>query len=147
MAKILCVDNEAPMRRLFSRFVSRAGHEAVLAGNMPEAVRAYQAGGIDAVLTDYDYEHEDGTGVDLAEYLQGQRPDLPVMIITGSVYAEHRKDETVLEAARRVGVIGILEKPIDFKPTLDIIKGIATRDYSLIEQNANHYFPENTTSF
>lgn len=52
MAKILVVDDEAPLRTVVCRFLERIGHEVVPATNGLEGVEAYGAGDFDIVLMD-----------------------------------------------------------------------------------------------
>ena len=106
MARILIVDDEAPLRDSLDRTLQREGHETALAGDLRSARRALGEGGFDLLLTDI--RLGDGSGLDLIAEARQASKSLRIVAITafGSV-------DVAVEAMRR-GADDFLEKP--FRP-------------------------------
>jgi PAS domain S-box-containing protein len=83
--RILVVDDDALVAAGTAMMLEDLGHSVVLAASAEEALgRLAQEQGIDLVLTDHAMPGM--TGLELAERLRRERPDLPVALATG--YAE-----------------------------------------------------------
>jgi PAS domain S-box-containing protein len=93
--RVLLIDDEAPLLRVGTRTLERLGYE-VSAYVLPEealaAVRA-DPGRFDVVLTDHNMPKL--TGVEVARALAEIRPDLPVVLLSGS----HTLEDDELAAA------------------------------------------------
>jgi two-component system cell cycle sensor histidine kinase/response regulator CckA len=83
-ATVLLVDDDEPVRRLISTFLSLSGFRVLAAENGPKALAIWQEHKefIDLLLTDMTMP-EGISGLDLAERLQAQRPDLRVLFTSG----------------------------------------------------------------
>ena len=83
-ATLLLVDDDASIRRLCSRMLSRLGLNMLEAVNGKDGLSRLKNGeDVQAVLLDVNLP--DGTGTDWAEKIQNERPDLPVIFFTGNV--------------------------------------------------------------
>src|SRR3977135_3225439 len=89
---LLIVEDEEPLRDLFSKFFSDRGYEVTLAGNIAEGHSQLEKGRFDLVL--HDIGLPDGSGIDSLVFIKAHYPDLPVFILTGLGY-----DETYFQAA------------------------------------------------
>jgi PAS domain S-box-containing protein len=80
---LLLAEDEASVRRLLARMLRGAGYEVFEASDGAQALRLgrQQLGRLDAVVTDVDMPRL--SGVDLVRRLSRQRPDLPVLFISG----------------------------------------------------------------
>jgi signal transduction histidine kinase/CheY-like chemotaxis protein len=80
---VLLVEDEASVRRLVGRMLRDAGYEVIEAPDGAEALRLgrQQIERVTALVTDLDMPRL--SGVDLARRLARQRPDLPVLFISG----------------------------------------------------------------
>jgi CheY-like chemotaxis protein len=109
---ILIVDDSKLARIVLGKAI--AAHHAdwnrVEAGNAEEAKALIQAGGIDLAILDFNMPGENG--LDLAETLKAQHPDMPIALATANVQDE------LIARARTIGAT-FIAKPI----TEDGVKG------------------------
>lgn len=105
--RILLVDDQPELRRLFRRNLSKAGHEVVEAWNGRAAVELACQGGFDVVISDV--RMPDLSGIELLKALYELDPDLPVVLVSGS-----SDPETALEAVD-YGAFAYLMKPVPFE--------------------------------
>jgi CheY-like chemotaxis protein len=80
--RVLLVDDEPTLRRLFRRTLLKAGHEVVEAANGTTAIALAQDGAFDAVVSDI--RMPDMDGIELLRRLHELAPDLPVLLVSGS---------------------------------------------------------------
>jgi two-component system cell cycle sensor histidine kinase/response regulator CckA len=78
---ILVVEDEPDLARIVTRILSKAGYRVVTAHSGPAALEMFQRHGCDAVLTDVIMPEMSGRR--LVELLHRQRPDLPVLYMSG----------------------------------------------------------------
>ena len=102
-ARILLVDDETEVRRVLSDMLRAEGHRPVACSDCAAALRAFEAGPYDLVLTDLGMPEV--SGWEMAEAVKRRRPGTPVGLITG--WGESVDPE---EAARR-GVDLVVSKP------------------------------------
>jgi CheY-like chemotaxis protein len=102
--RILVIDDEERVRMLFAEFVAALGYEPDPVGDPAEGLARAATGGYDLVLTDLVMPGRIN-GLDVAETLRQQSPELPVIII--SAVAGTAEADTI----RRRG-FAFLEKPI-----------------------------------
>ncbi|RMH03741.1 MAG: sigma-54-dependent Fis family transcriptional regulator [Planctomycetota bacterium] len=110
-AEILLVEDEAPLARILSLQLERAGHRCTCAATLAAARERLDAGSFEVLLLDI--RLPDGNGLDfLAELKGGPHADLPVVVLTS--YAA--VDDAV--RAIKLGAADYLSKPEGAEQTL-----------------------------
>ncbi len=113
--RVLIVDDQPELRRLFKRSLSKAGFEVVEAWNGRVAIQLLQQSRFDVVISDV--RMPDLSGVELLKELHDLDPDLPVVLTSGS------PDESTSSEANQYGAFGYLMKPVPF----DVMRDTAER--------------------
>jgi DNA-binding NtrC family response regulator len=88
MAKILIVDDEVNVRKLYSEELAGDGHETVSVGEVDEAYRLIEAEAPDIVILDL--KLGDQSGIDCLNVLAERFKGLPVII--NSAYSVYKDD-------------------------------------------------------
>jgi DNA-binding NtrC family response regulator len=122
---VLLVDDEAPLRRAFARYLRRAGHTVRCASTVEEGRSALSENEVDIAFVDF--RLPDGSGVDLIRWAVTNNRAQSVYCMTGNVNG--RTASEVLQA----GCVEVLEKPIDvarLAALIDVpdIMGVPDRD-------------------
>jgi len=86
MAKILIVDDEINVRRLYSEELQREGYEIVSAGTVAEALESVEKDSPDLMVLDMKLGDE--SGIDALLQIVEHRKDLPVII--NSAYSDFK---------------------------------------------------------
>ncbi|MCG8419986.1 MAG: sigma-54 dependent transcriptional regulator [Proteobacteria bacterium] len=133
-ASVLLVDDEAPLRRAFERYLRRAGHTVRCAATVEEGRSALSETEVDVAIVDF--RLPDGSGADLIRWAVSNNRAQSVYCMTGN--ASGRAATEVLEA----GGIEVLEKPIDVDRLAELIP---TQD--LVEASDTHYLNEDLESW
>jgi len=109
---ILIVDDEEDIRELLELSLLRMGLGADTAGSIADARSMLEGANYRLCLTDM--RLPDGDGLDLVDYIQHHRPNLPVAVITayGSI-------ETAIRALK-LGAFDFVTKPIE----LQVLRGL-----------------------
>lgn len=81
-ATILLVDDEELLRAAVQEMLEMSGYKVITASNGHEAMACLNQQAIDLVITDLVMPKMDG--VDLVEQIRQIRPDLPVIVVSGS---------------------------------------------------------------
>ena len=81
MAKILIVDDEAPLLRMVSQVLRKAGHEATVASSGQEALDLYDLTGHDLVIMDLIMPEMEG--LEAIIELRKRNEDVPILAISG----------------------------------------------------------------
>jgi two-component system, cell cycle sensor histidine kinase and response regulator CckA len=81
---VLCVDDDAGIRKLYEALLRRHGYEVLAAHNGRHALHVFHSkeDEIDAVILDYDMPEMNG--LELATRLKSSHPALPVLMVSGS---------------------------------------------------------------
>ena len=82
--RILIVDDEPPVCAALRMVLVASGHDVEVAEDAPAALRAFEVGKHDLIITDYALGKM--TGLDLAESIRKHFPKQPIIMI--SAYAE-----------------------------------------------------------
>lgn len=101
---MLIVDDEPALCRSFGRALESVGFDVTTANDGEQAMMAFRAGGIEAILTDISMPGM--SGVELLRRVRGEDEDVPVVLITGGPTVE-----TAIEAMDH-GALKYLVKPI-----------------------------------
>ena len=104
-ADILIVDDEADIRDLVAGILEDEGHNARLARDSDEALRAIEERRPHLVVLDIWLQGSRLDGLEVLSYIKRSYPDLPVVIISG-----HGNIETAVTAIKR-GAYDYIEKP------------------------------------
>jgi PAS domain S-box-containing protein len=139
MARILCIDDEPAALRLRKRILEHAGHSVDTAGNFEEAAKKFQAEQFDLVVSDHILGR--GTGTQLASNLRRIKPDVPVLIVSGTTEIPQDIDNADGFISKLEGPAVFLEKIADmlgkFKATVDVSRGEAFPVRGVQETPAN----------
>jgi len=107
LGRVLLVDDQPELRRLFRRSLGRAGYIVVEACNGGVAVELVQRLHFDVVISDV--QMPDMSGLELLEALTEQDPDLPVVLTSGS------PNQVTPHEAGELGAFAYLVKPVSFE--------------------------------
>ena len=108
--RVLYVEDERDIADLGHQMLERLGYQVTLAADSRKALKTFRAdpGRFDVVVTDHTMPRM--TGAELAAKMRKLRPDLPIVLVTGSRAAAAA---TAAAAGAKNGTdIGILTKPI-----------------------------------
>jgi DNA-binding NtrC family response regulator len=92
---ILAVDDEADLRILIDRILSRRGYAVTTAGGVTEALDALAALPSPPDLLITDINMPDGRGIDLAEQMHEKFGDVPVLYVSGHSRSHARSAGTI----------------------------------------------------
>ncbi len=100
---VLLIDDEADAAALHQAALERGGHDVRVCTSPLEALR--QLDGVSVVITDLVMDELDG--LTLCEQLRNERPELPVIVLTGAGAVD------AAVGAIRAGAYDFLTKPVD----------------------------------
>ena len=103
--RVLVVDDDPTIRLLLSKFLEMQNCEAETAAGGEEALDLLNAEHFDIIMVDL--QMPGMTGIEFAEVVRQQHPDIPIALITG---VAHTLGETDLE---RAGISKLFTKPFD----------------------------------
>ena len=104
-ARALIVDDEADIRELLGITLERMDIDVTAAADLATATRLLRNTEFQLCLTDMHLP--DGNGLNLVEWIQGNRPQLPVAVITA-----HGNVESAVRALK-LGAFDFISKPLD----------------------------------
>lgn len=104
MPSVLYVDDEPTLRRLIGRWLSRVGFEVTCAENGHVAWELVREKRFDVILSDVRMPVM--TGPELLEKVRSERPEVPVILLSGS--GEIRNKTQAIER----GAFDFLSKPV-----------------------------------
>ena len=104
MATILYVDDEPSVGLILEDTLTRAGHKALGAQNVVEALQVLSRETIDLIISDY--RMPGLTGLEFLALLQREGYDIPLIMVTGYASIEHAV------SAIKAGAIDYITKPI-----------------------------------
>ena len=112
MARILCVEDDSDLLKLYSKLIRDCGHEVVPENNVPDAMRRLQQGRLQVLITDWTLGKQDATPL----IATARKMKIPVMVISGSPdgFAESFSNQADL----------YLEKPIGTKEFFGFIRDL-----------------------
>jgi DNA-binding NtrC family response regulator len=106
MARILVIDDDSDMRLLLEQTLGPAGHEVVSARDGREGIHQYRTEPAQLVITDLFMPNQEG--LETIIQMRKDFPEVSIIAMSGRTGAS-----TMLAIARRLGAIGVLEKPFD----------------------------------
>jgi CheY-like chemotaxis protein len=119
MARILIIDDDEAIRRLFARFLEGKGYHVDCASNGREGLKMLEAEHPALVITDIMMPETDGLEVVMS--VCGKEPPIPVIAISGGMNA---MPMDFLPMAKKFGAHKVLYKPVDLDDLLDAVVGM-----------------------
>jgi CheY-like chemotaxis protein len=110
---ILIADDEPLVRAYVRRVLEKAGYEVTEAEDGREAVRQVGDGNVQLVITDL--VMPDQEGLETIQILRRKAPDVAIVAISGAFHPEY------LDAARKLGAVVALSKPLTAKELLQAV--------------------------
>ncbi|HUE96699.1 MAG TPA: sigma-54 dependent transcriptional regulator, partial [Longimicrobiaceae bacterium] len=104
MATILHVDDEPAIGLILQDTLERAGHRAIGAQGVPEALQILTQGEVDLIISDY--RMPGLTGLEFISLLAREGYDVPLIMLTGYASIEHAV------ASIKAGAVDYITKPI-----------------------------------
>lgn len=104
MATILYVDDEPSVGLILEDTLRRAGHDAVGARNVPEALQALARGKVDLIISDY--RMPGLTGLEFLSLIRREGYEVPLIMLTGYASIEHAV------ASIKAGAVDYITKPV-----------------------------------
>ncbi len=117
--RVLVVDDEAPIRDLCARVLTRSGFAVTMASTGEDAVRQLQDGPFDLVISDI--RMPGISGMDVLTTAKTLYPSIAVILITGFGTNE------VADRANQSGADRILLKPFDALELLAMVRKILAK--------------------
>ena len=127
MVKILCIDDDPSTRRQLAGALEDSGYAVEVAASGEAGLAQLRALAPDVIITDL--KMGGLGGLDVVEHTRRERPDTPVIILTG-----HGNIETAVDAMRR-GALDFLTKPVDLD-RLELVIEKALRSRALLQENS-----------
>jgi len=118
--RVLIVDDEAPIRDLCARVLTRNGFAVTMASTGEDAVRQLQDGPFDLVISDI--RMPGISGMDVLTTAKSLYPSIAVILITG--FGTH----DVADRANQSGADRILMKPFDAMELLAMVRKILAKE-------------------
>ena len=112
---VLLVEDEEGVRRSTARILQSAGYRVLQAQDADEAERVFAGTSVDLLLTDV-VMPGGLSGKDLADRLRRQRPDLPIVFVTG--YGS----QAIAERGVLASLMTLVEKPFTADVLLDTVR-------------------------
>jgi len=111
--RILYIEDDATVRAEIGVLIEMLGYEVSFAGDAPEARKRFHERPVDLVLTDL--YMPGGLGTELLKEFHHEKPDLPVIVLTG-----FPSDETIRQTILSGGYT-YLAKPVSGEQLRDVI--------------------------
>jgi DNA-binding NtrC family response regulator len=103
-ARVLFVDDEEAIRRLFETFLSNEGFDVRGASTLSEALELIEESWPEVIIVDKNLP--DGSGLKVLHACQGEHPEMEVIVLTGYPTLESAID------ALRLGAFDYIIKPV-----------------------------------
>ncbi len=120
MLKILVIEDENLLSDLLKKFLTRDGHQVLIANDGVEGIKSYYQFRPDLIITDIIMPEKDGIEV-IVEVLK-DNPELPIIAISGGRRAVTANFN--LDSAEMLGVKGILQKPFTHEQLQELIESV-----------------------
>ena len=112
--QIVCVDDQAEVRRLLADVFRARGREVVSFDDGEDAIHWLRTGDAEMVVLDLDLGAGKRSGIEICKELRGAHPDLPIIILTG----HGTIDDAV--AAVKAGAVDFISKDPYLEDKLEI---------------------------
>lgn len=119
--KILLVDDEAGFAELLRDLLEMDNYEVVVAGDGQEGLEKLQTFRPDVIISDIVMPRLSGFEMFKRVKATAETAAIPFLFITGF------QDERVLAEARKIGVFGILRKPVDIEQIENRLRDLTSK--------------------
>lgn len=126
--RALVIDDEPDIRELLAITLSRMDIHSDLADSVTSAKRKLSNGEYNLCLTDL--RLPDGSGIDVVQHIQQNRPDIPVAVISA-----HGSMDIAIDAMK-AGAFDFVNKPIDLSSLRNLVDS-AIKSNKLLENHAS----------
>lgn len=116
---ILIVDDDPRIRNLLTESLNAIGYQTVAASDGREALETVRSRPIDCVVSDIKMPELDG--LNLLHHVKAEHPSMPVIMITGFAFHQHR------EQATHGGADGFLVKPFRLEKIEEVLQRVLNR--------------------
>ncbi len=123
MVKILIIDDEAPIRKMLTKLLMGEGYDVVSAENGAAAMKLFQKGIPDLIISDVIMPEKDG--LEVLQAIQKNFPDIKVIAISGGGTGEAG---IYLKFAEKMGASYTFSKPLDNSRLLSAVQDLTARD-------------------
>ena len=103
--RIICIDDEQNMRHAVYRVLHSRPYEVVLAKDGEEAIRLFDRGNFDLVVTDWNMPKR--TGLDVIRAIRAKEDNVPIVMVTAESEGMKRTEAT------DAGASDYCTKPLD----------------------------------
>jgi len=117
---VLVVDDDESLQNLFKLFLKKIGFSRVVVGTVKEAIAALEKQKFDLVFLDL--KLPDGPADDVYDFVKRDRPDCPIIIITGY------PDSEMLDRILAKGPITVLKKPLKTEQLQQTVRILGHKD-------------------
>jgi len=117
MARILVIDDDDQVRKMFLKMFQQVGHETMEAGNGKEGLACYRKEKPDVVVTDLIMPEMEG--IETIKELKREFPEANIIAISGG--GNYVSAELALEMAGAIGAKHVFVKPVERKVLLQAI--------------------------
>jgi len=126
MIKILIIEDDYNIRKLFSKYLSYQGYQTIEAEDGEKAIRIFENEHIDLMITDIMMPLMDG--ITLTHRIRRSHPELPILMLTALDSFDDK------EKGFMSGADDYMVKPIDLNEMLLRIKALLRR-YQIVSSN------------
>jgi CheY-like chemotaxis protein len=126
MAKILLIDDDPTIQKVFSQFLTGMGHEIMQAENGKEGMSMLQETRPDLVITDIMMPEMDG--LEILMHLRSTHNSVPVIAISGGMRA---LPVNFLQQAKLFGARYVFEKPVPLDVLRNAVKELLNDEPSV----------------
>lgn len=126
-SNVLIIDDEPDIRELLALTLSRMGHSCDTAANFKQGIECIKNNIYSLVLTDM--RLPDGDGIEIVRYIQKNKPQIPVAVITA--YGNVEGAVNTLKA----GAFDYVSKPIDLNMLKELVKTALSMQTSLSDSS------------
>ena len=120
MAKILIIDDEAPIRTVINHILTIDGHEVDQAINGEVGLQLIELHPYDLVITDIIMPEMDGIGVILS--LKEKHPQIRIIVVTGG--SPKNDKDYLLNISKKLKVDLVMPKPFDISDLRTAVKEV-----------------------
>ena len=121
---VLIVDDDPRIRNLLAESLSTLGYTTHVAADGREAMDSVRSERIDCVISDI--KMPDLDGLTLLHQIKAELPSLPVIMITGFAFQQHR------DRAMNSGAAGFITKPFRLEKIEEVLQRVMTRPTSAV---------------